>query len=82
MPNSFYTFIKKTISKNILKIAFLNKPEFVFFLHTGKWYHLISNNSVKHKYYLLFTHLVIGLKSFFCLYTVRYQNSSILNNSV
>ena len=44
-PNYFYTYTKYMISKNILKITFLNKPE-PGFLHTVKWFHLISNNSV------------------------------------
>ena len=36
------------ISKHILKIRFLNEPELIF-LHTAKWFHLISNNSVEQK---------------------------------
>ena len=44
MPNPFYTYIKYMISKHILKITFLNKPEPVFLLHTIKWFHLILNS--------------------------------------
>ena len=34
MPNPFYTYIKYMISKHILKITFLNKPELGFFVHS------------------------------------------------
>ena len=37
--------IKYMISKHILSITFLNKPELIILL-TVKWFHLISNNSV------------------------------------
>ena len=47
------------ISKHILKITFLNKPELVF-QQTVQCFYLISNNSVKHKYS-------------FCLYIVKCQ---------
>ena len=30
MPNPFYKYIKYMISKHILKITFLNKPELIF----------------------------------------------------
>ena len=41
MPSDFYTYIKYMISKHILKITFLNKPELIFF-----GIQLILNNSV------------------------------------
>ena len=68
-PNPFYKYIKYIISKHILFITFLNKPEFIF-LHTVKWFQLISNNSLSHKY------------TVFCLHTVKSKNSSISNNSI
>ena len=34
MPNPLYTYIKYMVSKHILKITFLNKPELVFVLLT------------------------------------------------
>ena len=34
MSNPFYTYIKYMISKDILKIKFLNKPELNFFTHS------------------------------------------------
>ena len=37
------------ISKHILKIKFF-KLALTFFFHTVKWFHIISNNSVKYKY--------------------------------
>ena len=79
-PNHFYTYINM-ISKQILKIRLLNEIE-LGFLHIVKWFHLISNNSVLHKYRLLLTQLVIGLNRVFCLHTIRCTNSSISNNSV
>ena len=45
MPNPFYTYMKYMISKLILLITYLNKTELII-LHTIKWFHLISNNSV------------------------------------
>ena len=44
MPNPFHKYSKFMISKHILQIKFLNKLEFALFLHTVKWFHLISNN--------------------------------------
>ena len=32
IPNAFYIYIEYMISKHILKITFLNKPEFRYFL--------------------------------------------------
>ena len=45
MPIPFYPYIKYMISKHILEITFLNKPELIFF-HTVKRFNLISNNLV------------------------------------
>ena len=57
------------IFNQILKITFLNKPE--RFLYTVKCFHLILNNSLLHKYSLVYTKLVIGLNTVFSLHTVR-----------
>ena len=35
IPNPFYTYIKYMISKYILLIIFLNKPEFIFLCTNG-----------------------------------------------
>ena len=53
------------ISKHILLIIFLNKPELIF-LHTVKWFHLISNNSFLYKYSILFEYS-------FGLLTVQFE---------
>ena len=64
MPNTFYTYIKYIVSKHTLGITSLNKPELIF-LPTVKWFHLISNNLILHKY------------SVFGVHTVKCKNSPI-----
>ncbi len=34
MPDPFYKYIKYMISKHILKMIFLNKPECIYFTHS------------------------------------------------
>ena len=83
MPNPFHTVIKYMISKHLLKITFLNKPGRVF-RYTVKCFLVISNNSVKHKYSLLFAHsyLLVLKRSFLVHIQLNVKNSSVSNNSV
>ena len=48
-----YIYIKYMISKHILQLTFLNKPELIF-LHTVKRLHLFLSNKNKSIYYKLF----------------------------
>ena len=80
------------ICKHILLITSLNEPYHPF-LHAGKWFQVLlfnTNYSIQYnpficselngsKYYVS---LIVQLTSDMCLHTVKWQNISILNNSI
>ena len=81
MPDPFYSYIRYDFLIHSEDNIF-NKPEFDFFFHRVKWFLLISNNSLQHKYSLLFTQFVISLNIVFSLNIVECKNSSTSNNSI
>ena len=67
------------IFKHILKIKFLNKPEFVFVLFLFFYIHLngiTKFQTIQFSISRIFClHTVIGLNTAFCLNTVKDKNS-------
>ena len=82
MPNHFFTYIKFLISKHILKITFLNKPELVFFfgrkLNASAKFQTIQLSIST----IFCLHTLISMNKLFFLLRIKCKNTFISNNSV